>query len=142
MFVIWESGLTTSLQSGLHWILALTSINEHDTYGKTALCHAAENGHTAIMELLLNRGADVGFSALGLAFRRGHMHGDRAAVAESRGATDTTIFVDDVDCWLENTAMVDLQLSTRADVNLQRENGCTALFGACCRGHAAMTLSC
>ena len=35
------------------------SLNDKDSYGFTALMHAAQNGHTAITTLLLNYGADV-----------------------------------------------------------------------------------
>ena len=91
-------------------------INKTDRSGRTALKWAAENGHEAIVRLLLMKGADVnikakyGSSALFQAAQNGH------------------------------EAIVQLLLIKGKDVNIKDKNGWTTLFAAAISGHEAIVL--
>jgi hypothetical protein len=116
-------------------------------YGATALWMAAEEGHTEIVRLLLERGADAntkedisGFTALMSASVNGHTEivalllekgADLNAKATSNGTTALIMAAEE-----GHMEVVKLLLSKNADVKVKRTtDGVTALSAASRKGH-------
>ncbi|CAD7698109.1 unnamed protein product [Ostreobium quekettii] len=138
-----EQGLTamTTLE------LTESNVDSEDHNGWTPLMFAAENGHTATAELLLNRGACVNltkqnsWTPLILAADGGHM--DTAELLVDRGASvDMTNKMGDTPLMYAADGghgdMAEMLLSRCATVDIANENGRTALMFAGDRGHTSI----
>ena len=111
--------------------------------GATALIQASQNGHYQVVEVLIKKGADpnihdnTGWTALILASGKGHQqivellletHVDLNVQNSKNGAT-ALIQANG------NIGIVSCLLLAKADPDLQRKDGNTALHIACYRGH-------
>src|SRR5205814_7283 len=82
-----------------------------DIFGRTALDSTAENGHLAVVKLLLKAKADVNVK---------DKHGETALYRAAKNGHE---------------AVVKLLLEAKADVNVRDESGRTALYMATENGH-------
>ncbi|KAL9117500.1 MAG: hypothetical protein Q9187_005963 [Circinaria calcarea] len=122
-------------------------LNKIDNRKKTALIWAAEGGHEAIIQLLLEKGADVdakdenGHTALHEAAFKGNKAVIRLLL--EKGAD---IKVKDKDKWTAmhaaalsgHEAIIQLLLEKGADIDAKDEDGQTVLYQAASSGHEAV----
>jgi ankyrin repeat protein len=123
----------------------LALVNARDNDGKTAIGWAAYKGHTEIVKLLLEKGADVnaknnkGVTALMLAAEQNHMEITKLLLAKDADINAKT--TDNGQTALMTaatksgrTAIVRLLLENGADINAKANKGATALLTAVCTG--------
>jgi uncharacterized protein len=122
-------------------------INAKENYGSTALTIATENGHTAIVRVLLDRGAAIeakdkyGRTALLVAAKEGHTETvglllDRGAAIEAKNSGDSTGLI--VAAEQGHTETVRLLLDRGAAIEAKNSAGNTALMLATAfSGHTA-----
>jgi len=121
------------------------NVNAINLWGNTALMEASSNGHTEIVKLLIEQGADVnaqpklnGITALMLASSNGHTEIAKLLIkagadvnAQSKHGTAL------IKAWQEGyTEIAKLLIEEGADVNAQDSSGCTALMWASREGYA------
>jgi ankyrin repeat protein len=89
-------------------------VNREDEDGETALYLASEEGHVSVVEILIDKGANIEHG-------RANDNGMTALTAAS---------------WEGHVPVVEILLAKGADANHQLDNGWTALMVACSQGHA------
>ena len=141
-----KGGNNADIVKALNGEFGFVSVNTKDRDEWTALLWASKNGHTATVDLLLNRGADIHaknkneFTALHWAAWNGH-----TATVELLLNCGADIHARNNDgetalhraAWKGHTATVDLLLERGADIHHVARNGWTALHQAVADDHIA-----
>ena len=139
------------IQEAAHILLQRwQNVDLSDSYGRTPLSYAAENGHDAVVRLLLDKGADIeskdynrGRTPLSWAAENGHeavvkllLGADGIDVNSKNGNGQTALW------WAAGSgheAVVKLLLGADGiDVNSKDEDGWTALWWVAESGHEAV----
>ncbi|KAI4149988.1 MAG: hypothetical protein LQ340_004326 [Diploschistes diacapsis] len=128
-------------------LLDSQDLNQSDRNGKKALSYAAESGNKAVVQLLLDRGADIettdhnGWTALYTACIYGkeavvQLLLDRGADIKTTNKDGGTALISA--CDFEQEAVVQLLLDRGADIETTDHIGWTALLSACLYGEEAV----
>jgi len=135
------------LKRGWHPLRLSSNVNKRDSLDRTPLSYAAQNGHEAVVQLLLEHKADVSakdnnrWTALHIAAVYGH-----EAVVRLLLEHKADVGAKDNDGWTAlhiaavygHEAVVRLLLEHKADVGAKDNDGLTALHLAAVYGHEAV----